>query len=356
MTSRNLSILGLIAIVVLAAGLWLAYPRSSQQKPDLLYPGLKQDLDKITAVRIYKAGDEAAVELTRGESRWQLTQRSNHAADTAKVRRLLQSLAEARPIEEKTSNPANYATLGVEDVADAAATGTRIEIVGPTRPVDLIVGKSAGMKGSYVRRTGEAASWLTNESIEASATPHDWLNTSLLDISADRVQSVVITLAGGKPYTLSKATRADTGFKVEGLPQGKQADEFAADNMATALAGLTLADVRPAQDFAGDKPVAHATFRTFDGLVVDLDGFSKDDRHYVVANTSYDEALARQFHVETATPPADGEGSAPAASAPQENVEEESGKTNARLQGWAHEIADYKYDLIFKPVDSLVKK
>jgi len=356
MTSRNLSILGLVAIVVLAAGLWLAYPRSSAQKSDLLYPGLKQDLDKITAVRIYKAGNEPAVELTRGESHWQVAQRSNYAADMTKVRRLLQSLSDARPIEEKTSNPANYATLGVEDVADAAATGTRVEVIGASTPVDLIVGKSAGMKGSYVRRAGEAASWLTNESIEASATPHDWLQTSLLDIGADRVQSATITIASGKPYTLAKAARADADFKVEGLPKGKESDTFAANNMATALAGLTLADVRPAQDFAGDKPAAHATFRTFDGLVVDLEGFSKDDKHYVVAKTSYDEALAKQFHVETTTPATSGEGDVPAASAPKENVQEESGKTNARLQGWAYEIADYKYELIFKPADSLVKK
>lgn len=355
MTSRNLSLLGLAAIVVLAAGLWLAYPRSAAQKSDLLYPGLKQDVSKITAVRIYKAGGEPAVELTRGESHWQVAQRSGYPADGAKVRRLLQSLADARPIEEKTSNPANYAALGVEDIADAAATGTRVELVGAAKPVDLIVGKNAGMKGSYVRRTGEPASWLTNESIEASATPHDWLQTSILDIGADRVQSAAITVAGARPYTIAKATRADADFKVDGLPRGKQPDAFAANNMATALAGLTLADVRPAQDLGGDKPVAHATFRTFDGLVVELDGFSKDDKHYVAAKTSYDAALAKQFHVETQAPAADGEG-ASATPAPKDSIEEESGKANTRLQGWVYEIADYKYELIFKPADSLVKK
>ncbi|HMN43443.1 MAG TPA: DUF4340 domain-containing protein [Povalibacter sp.] len=350
MTSRNLSLLGLIAIVVLAAGLWLANPRSSAQKSDLLYPGLKQDLDKITAIRLYKAGNEPAVELTRGESHWQVAQRSSYPADAAKVRRLLQSLADARSIEEKTSNPDNYPALGVEDVADAAAAGTRVELVGTAQPVDLIVGKNAGTKGSYVRRTGEPASWQTNESIEASATPHDWLQTAVLDIGADRVQSAAITVGSGKPYTIAKAARADADFKVAGLPKGKEADTFAANNMATALAGLTLSDVRPAQDFAADKSVAHATFRTFDGLVVELDGFSKDDKHYVAAKTSYDDALAKQFHVETQAP-ADGEGNAPKASS-----EEESGKTNARLQGWVYEIADYKYELIFKPADSLVKK
>lgn len=356
MTSRNLSILALAAAVVLAAALWLAYPRSSGQKSDLLYPGLKEELNKVTAVRIYKAGNAPAIELIRGESRWQVAQRSNYPADTAKVRRLLQSLADAKSIEEKTSSAANYATLGVEDITDAAATGTRVELVGTSKPVDLIVGKNAGMKGSYVRRAGEPASWLTNESIEASATPHDWLQTSILDVGADRIQSATITIADGKPYTLTKATRADADFKVDGLPRGKEPDTFAANNIATALAGLTLADVRPAQDFAADKPAAHATFRTFDGLVVDLEGFSKDDKHYVAAKASYDAALAKQFHVEATTPAASGEGNVSTPATASENVEETADKTQTRLQGWIYEIADYKYELIFKPADSLVKK
>lgn len=356
MKSRNLSILGLVAIVVLAAALWLSYPRSTVETSDLLYPGLKEDLDKVTAVRIYKAGDTRAVELSRNHSHWQVAERSNYPADGSKVRRLLQALADARPVEEKTSNPANYATLGIEEVADAAATGARIELVGPATPVNLIVGKNAGAKGSYVRRVGEATSWLTSESIEASTTVHDWLQSSILDIGADRVQSATVTMSGGKPYTLAKSARADEDFKIEGLPKGKELDTVAADNIATALAGLTLTDVRPAPEFAADKPAAHATFKTFDGLVVDLDGWSKDDKHFVAAKTAYDSALAAQFHVET-KPAAGSEGSASESTQkPEENVAETADKTNARLQGRVYEIAEYKYEAIFKPVDALAKK
>ncbi|HEY6643437.1 DUF4340 domain-containing protein [Povalibacter sp.] len=354
MTSRTLSFLGLAAVFVLALALWLAYPRSTDQKPTLLYPGLKEELSQVSMIRIFKAGDVPAIELTRSESQWQLAQRSNYPADSAKVRRLLQALADARPTEEKTSNPDNYAALGVEDIADTSATGVRIELSGPRQAVNLIVGKNAGMKGSYVRRAGEATSWLTSESIDASALAHDWLRNSVIDISADRIQSATISIGNDRPYTVAKAARADADFKAEDLPRGKEADTFAANNVATALAGLTLADVRPAQDFAADKPIASATFRTFDGLVVDLDGWSKDGKHYVTARTTQDDALAQRFHVDAKEIATTGdEGSTAAAAKPASDT---AGAINARLQGWAYEIADYKYEAIFKPATAVIKK
>ena len=356
MTSRNLSILGLAAIVVLALALWLAYPRSSGQKSDLLYPTLKGELSQVTAIHIHAAGDTPVVELKRNDSNWQIAERYGYPADNAKVRRLLQSLADAKLIEEKTSNAANYAALGVEDMSGATAAGARVELVGTSAPVNLIVGKTAGMKGSYVRRAGEAPSWLTNDSIEAATRPQDWLQTSVVDVSADRVQSATVTIASAKPYTAAKDTRADADFAVDGLSRGKQADSSTVSTLATALAGLTLADVRPAKDFATDTPAAHATFRTFDGLIIDLDGWTKDDKHYVTATTGYDGALEAKFKVDTQAPEEakDAEGAVPAKQ--PGNVEEAAGKTNARLQGWAFEIADYKYEAIFKPADSLVQK
>jgi Domain of unknown function (DUF4340) len=227
--------------------------------------------------------------------------------------------------------------------------------------VNLIVGKNAGMKGSYVRRAGEATSWLTSENIEAPTPAHDWLQSSILDIGADRVQSATVTVSGGKPYTLAKSARADADFKIEGLPKSKEPDTVAANNIATALAGLTLAEVRPAQEFAADKPAAHATFKTFDGLVVDLDGWSKDGKHYVAAKTAYDGTRAAQFHVEAKAPEktAEAEGAAlpqTEPTTPTEKAEDTAEKTNARLQGWAYEIAEYKYEAIFRPVDALTKK
>ena len=94
---------------------------------ETLYPALKNELNAVTAVRIFQPGDTRAVELLRKDSRWTVTERSGYAADGAKVRKLLLALAEAKPVEEKTFNPENYPALGVEDTSAATAGGARVE-------------------------------------------------------------------------------------------------------------------------------------------------------------------------------------------------------------------------------------
>lgn len=377
MTSRKLSILTIVAVIAVVAGLWLAGRQNSPASTEsaALYPDLKSELASVTALRIVKPGGAPALEVKRGESGWTVAERHNYPADEAKLRKLVTSLADAKVLEEKTSNPESYKALGVEDVSDAAAGGVQIEIDGPKQPVKLIVGKQAqGAQSHYVRRAGEPKSWLINKSIDTSSSADQWLRKEVIDVSADRVQSAEVTVEKSKPYSAVKKTRADADFTVEGLPKGKElSSPSAADNFATALAGLTLSDVKPASEMT-DPPSARATIRTFDGLVTEASGWKKDDKHYVALKTSFDAALADKFKVATAdtekkeAPAADaakteGEGAPPAADKPAEaakpaerNVAEESTKANAQLNGWVYEIPAYKYEAIFKPLDELIKK
>lgn len=378
MTSRKLSILALVALIAIVAGLWLGGRQNSPPSIEsaALYPDLKKELDAVTAVRFVKPGGTPALEVKRGEGGWTVTDRHNYPADEAKLRKLITSLTDAKVLEEKTSNPESYKALGVEDISDAAAGGVQLEVDGPKQPVKLIVGKQAqGAQSQYVRRAGEPKSWLVNKSVDTSSSADQWLRKEVIDVSADRVQSAEVTIGTGKPYSAVKKTRADADFAVEGLPKGKElSSPSAADNFATALAGLTLSDVKPAAEVT-DQPSARATIKTFDGLVTEATGWKKDDKHFIALKTSYDAALADKFKVATAEPEKkdapdaakkEGEGSppAPATDKPADtaakpaarNVEEESTKANAQLNGWVYEIPAYKYDAIFKPLDELIKK
>lgn len=375
MTSRNLSILGLVAVIAVVAGLWLAGRQTTSTPAGtdttaMLYPDLKKEIDAITTVRILKAGTTPAVELKRGEGGWTVTQRNNYPADDAKLRKLISGLADAKTVEEKTSNPESYKTLGVEDISDTAAGGMQVEIEGPKQPVKLIVGKQAsGSQSQYVRRAGEPKSWQINKSIDTSSSADQWVRKSIIDVGADRVQSAVVTVGNAKPYSAEKKTRADADFAVVGLPKGKElSSPSAADSFASALTGLTLSDVKTANAIT-DKPSATATIKTFDGLVAEATGWQRDEKYYVALKTSYDAALAEKFKVATAETEkkddaANGEGAPPAADKPAAepakpaalNVEEEASKANAQLNGWVYEIPAYKYEAIFKPIDELIKK
>jgi Domain of unknown function (DUF4340) len=364
MTSRRLLILGLAAILVIVAGVWLADRQGSSGTSagtGPLYPGLKEQLNAVSTVRIYNAGDARVVELVRKDDAWKVSERDNYPADDGKVRKLLIALADAKIAEEKTSDPAQYATLGVEDTKGAHATGQRIELVGTPQPVDLIVGKQgAGASANYVRRAGEPQSWLIDKELDSSATPDAWLRKDIIDVSADRMQSATVSVKEGKPYTAAKKTRADQNFAVEGLPKGKSLSApTAANSVAMALTGLSLSDVRPASAFKS-TPAAHATFKTFDGLVVEVDGWVQDQKHYVALRPSFDAAQAERFKVATA--PAeekkdekqDPKAPATPPPAPAPNVAEDAQKVAAKVTGWVYEIPDYKYEGIFKPVDQLV--
>jgi hypothetical protein len=155
MTSQRLLILIVVAIVAVGAGVWLAGRQSSSGSTsgtDVLYPELKGQLNAVNAVHIYKAGDARVVELKKQGESWTVSERDNYPADESKVRKLLIAIADAKVYEEKTSNPASYATLGVEDTKGAGATSLRIELVGTPKPVNLIVGK----QGSVARASRRA--------------------------------------------------------------------------------------------------------------------------------------------------------------------------------------------------------
>jgi hypothetical protein len=385
MTSRRLLILGALALVAIVAAFLLANHRSGTSGSALstaFYPDLKLQADAVDAVRIYKAGDARAVELIRADSNnWTVTERNAYAADATKIRKLLLALAQAKPVEQKTSNPDQYVKLGVEDVAQPAASGVRIELHGQKTPVNVIVGKPGnGPQAMYVRRAGEPASWLINEVIDTSSSPDAWLRKEIIDVPADRMQSAAIAIGGEKAYNVTKQSRADADFKVDAVPKGKELNSPAAANgVASALTALTLADVIPAKDLAAEKPAAHTTLKTFDGLVVDADGWIKDGKHYVALKTAFDESLAKQFHVEpapvaekSADKPADKADAAKAdvmkaaqtpaspaaipAPAPAPDVAADSSTVNTKLAGWAYEVPEYKYDAIFKPIEQLLKK
>ena len=371
MTQRGRWTLALLTAVLIGAAIYVSTARRTNRPAgvgELLYPALEASLDEVTSIRIRGPGEKTAVTLERAESGWRVAERGGYPADASRVRTLLLGLAQARTIEEKTTLPANYPSLGVEDLATPGATGTGVELGGPAEPVSLIVGKSPGARSSYVRRKGEAASWQIGTALTVERDPAKWLATELLDIGADRIQSAEFTTDGKHRWTAEKASRADQSFRIAGKSASGSASNpgSSTDRVATALAGLRLVDVRPAKDADKDKPAATATYRTFDGLVLAIEGYAEGDKRYVRVKPSVDETAARRFFV-TAAAPADKDGAADSAppkppaheasggkSAPATSPEsvvaqtrEESTKLETRLTGWSFEIPDWSYDAVF---------
>jgi hypothetical protein len=130
MTPRRLVGLFIAALVIIAVAFWVS---SRGHRSDLavagqpVLDGLKASVNDVTELHISK-GDGTRVTLKKLPDAWQVAERE-YTADSGKVRKLLLDLAALQVVEEKTSDPASYERIGVEDVKGAKAAGTLIEVV-----------------------------------------------------------------------------------------------------------------------------------------------------------------------------------------------------------------------------------
>jgi Domain of unknown function (DUF4340) len=329
MSQRRVVYLFVAAIVVAAGAVWLSYAKRPQSNDTLagkpVLEGLQTALNDVTEIRIAK-GDATHATLRKRDADWSVVERE-YTADSGKVRKLLLDLGALQVVEEKTSDPANYARIGVEDVNSPKAAGTRIEVVTPKKVYSLIVGNTGNTKAAYVRVPGVAKSALASPQLAPEADPKRWLDRVVADIPESRVKEVTVTPAGGPAYSVSREKKEQNDFTVTNVPKGRELSSPGAGNPVSGdLTSLQLDDVRHAPP--DGKPAASATFHTFDGLELQVDGFLEGERHYL-ALTARSTAKA---------------------------TEAEAQSLAARAQGWQFEIPAYKYDALFRPLEELLKK
>ncbi|HXP65171.1 MAG TPA: DUF4340 domain-containing protein [Steroidobacteraceae bacterium] len=354
MSRQRLIILTVAALLAISAALLLAGRRNSS--PDVhgtaLLPSLGTELDTVTSVSVFKGSPTPTVTVHKQGDQWTVVQRADYPADVSKVRKLLLALSDARIREEKTSNPESYAVIGVEDALKAGATGSQVELLAKSGKLDVIVGKPAG-QGNFVRRAAEKTSYAAEPSISFEAEPRFWIDTRLLDIATDKIQSIEFKPASGPGYTLRRVTEpapktaeaktpapAAAGaapatppapataptpalppvskFVLDGVPSGRQAND--ANSIAplpSTFSSLTDEDVSPVADIDFSKP-SILTLTLTDGAVITLTGTAVGDKRWMQIAAPKDAALT------------------------------------AKANGRAFEIASYRYDQLFRPLEQLL--
>src|SRR5580704_7982317 len=172
-----------------------------------LLPALAGELDSVTSLSVQKGSTTPSVTVHKQGEQWTVAERANYPADVAKLRNLLLALSEAKIREEKTSDPANYSIIGVEDPSKPGATGAQIELLAKEAKLGVIVGKPID-QGNFVRRAGEKPSYIVEPGISFEAEPRYWIDTRLLDLSSDKIQSIEFKPESGAPYAVRRVTEA----------------------------------------------------------------------------------------------------------------------------------------------------
>jgi len=343
MSRQRFIALMVAAALAISGALYLSAQRNLQRDTHgaALIPTLAGELNTVTALSVRRGSAAPTVTVHEKDGRWTVAERGDYPADVTKLRKLLLALSDAKIVEEKTSSPANFAVIGVEDPSSPAATGAEISVTARDGKHAVIIGKPVG-GGNFARRSGGNASYSVEPGISFESEPRLWIDSRLLDVAVGGIQRIEVKPAAGPAYTVHRmaasstnsgaaapansaaagaspaASKSDDNFTLDGVPPGrKAADSMQLAPSPTAFSGLTADDVTPAGDVDFSKATV-ATVTLSDGNVITVSGAVVGDKHWILVKASKDAAL------------------------------------DAKTAGRAFDVAGYRFDAIFRPLEQLL--
>jgi hemin uptake protein HemP len=338
MKPRTTILLLVVAVLALTGG-WYYGPRTqgaavTTMSSQPAFANLSQTIAQAAQVTIQHAGKTLVI--TRKGNAWGLQDHAGYPVEPAKLHALLTGLTEVRLLEPRTSDPAEFHRLGVEDPTappggpTPRSTLLRVLDAQGHPLAELIVGisRDSGQPGEvpqfYFRRPGEHASWLAEGVVDTDADAQQWLDRDVLSIPENRVGSVTLVHGDQKIEITHQpgATNQDL-LAVTTPADHPPLDQDKVQDVGHALDMLTLNDVKPAGAMAG-QALGQSIYATKDGLTVTL-ALSKDGEKLWA-------------HITAA-----GTGSATA----------EASRLNAKLGGWDYEIGDYRQHALLPTLDEL---
>lgn len=355
MKGKTLIVLTAIAALAAATVLWLddGSETSPSGSGERLFPELSRQLNETDSIRLTVGGSAGTINLDRHESGWRVAERNGYAADSGAIRALLLKLSQARILEPKTSNPALYARLGVEDLS-ADSGGVLLELGGISPPPRLIIGQvdTLAGRGTYVRRPDEAASFLVDEELRPARDPERWLDPELLDVPPDLLREVTIRHADGEELRL---LGIDGHLALDRIPDGRALTSPSATSpIGRSLENLRLEDVQPESEFDGGQPAAVISYRLADGRLVELRAWQIEDARFIAVELGMapdaaagDPAQADGDHGSDADPE-----TAPP-EFPRADAEAVARRGEA-LAGWVFRIPVSRYDQMVRGADDLL--
>jgi Domain of unknown function (DUF4340) len=288
----------LVAVTVIAVVLAVVATRTTGPQADPLAgkPVLADVASRLGDVgRMALVHGDQKTTLVRDGENWSIEERGNYAANVTKVRQALLGLSDLTYVEPKTTKAASYPRLEVEDAGGKDSKSTLVTLADTKGALmgEVITGKhrddqlGGGEGGVYVRKPGNAQSWLARGKLDLAGNTADWLDKALLDLPGAQIQKLVLTQADGSGVTISRDKAGDK-FVLANMPKDKKLKyDSILDDAADTLSKLQLVDVQPAKDFAFPASgVSHAQFVAFNGEAIAIDLADKDGKSWAKITAS----------------------------------------------------------------------
>ncbi|WP_084602748.1 DUF4340 domain-containing protein [Rubritepida flocculans] len=266
---RGLLLLGLAGTGALGAGLWFAPPGEEQGRfapGDLAYPGLAERLGGAARIEVIRHAQRVTL-LREGES-WRIEELEGYPARPGRVRETLTGLTELRLIEERSSDAAAHARLGVDDPASPGSTALRLRVLDASGAplVDLLLGRrrvrtqGAAPETVYLRRAGEARAWLAEGRLVADADPQLWVDRDIANLPAERLRRAEIRRAGEEPLVVAREAAPEAPLRLVAPENAPSPDPLALDEIGRAFEMLTFTEVRRAGPDLPGEALGEARF------------------------------------------------------------------------------------------------
>ncbi|HYH23480.1 MAG TPA: DUF4340 domain-containing protein [Azospirillum sp.] len=293
-----IALAGVTVAAVIAAAVAVIGRHTADAPPQAggaLVPGLLARINDVTRVDV--TGADGTATVARGEQGWIVLQKDGYRADADAVKALVVGLAEARVVEARTALPDLYDRLGVQDPGPGRESELVMLRAGDAVLASVILGKTASSSTRYVRRAGEAQSWMVKATLApVPAEPLRWLDRALPRLPRDRVQAVEVRQPDGAAVTLRREAPADREFTVSGVERPRPS---AVEQTVGALAALTFEDVAKA-DPALFKDAAVTIYRSFDGLTLTVRTARRDGQAWLTLAAEGDAPEVKEWQTKAA--------------------------------------------------------
>ncbi|MDM7859720.1 DUF4340 domain-containing protein [Alteromonas sp. ASW11-36] len=292
----------LIALsVAIGLALWLiSKDRVSVPTNQPLLNEFTVDLGNIERIEIANANEQLLLaQLVDGQ--W----RANHLhsqlyfpMDYDSLVALIDSLRGAKKVEAKTQNPANFARLGLQDIAQPDSQARLVTLATPDQSFSLLVGNTANNGfGSFVRTPEDTQTWQLDKVIRLPDSHTSWLINPVKPLDPNNVFRVV--RRGEETWQI---VRDEPRESEDGVSNGRsgpfvlagmRADEQLVfpnvlQNSIAAMLSVRFEDIAARDELAFDESGAEPIIIDFDtaqgALMVSL--YQIEDRYFV----TYDSA------------------------------------------------------------------
>lgn len=283
MRTRTLTILIACGVVALAGGWYFGTATTPREHVavdagKLMFPNLAPRLQQAAKIEVVHQAKTMEIDK-RPDGGWGLADRAGYPVQEPKLRGMLTALTELRLVEPRTSDPAQFARLGVENPDAPNSNSNLLRVLdGAGKPiVSVIVGhRRVRTQGNvpdqvYVRRPDDDQTWLAEGSLQVDAEPTLWFDRDVMNIDHARIAKVVAR-HGDDTVTLDRAGNEVT---VSQPTEHGKLDEYRVEDVSRALELLSFQDVQPDSAKVGAE-IGQSVFTTTDGLVLTATVFQGD--------------------------------------------------------------------------------